>query len=152
MRLVEIGLPLALSCVSILLTLRYPLTEARCYEIKEALKRGVRNRARAFELRFVRRGDDLRLVAIVNQRDSSGCTLRHQPFIPQPHDSRTTSSASSEIFAGGRSGSAIRWHNSSIAVAPMLRHRHAHRRQQRLGHLGDPRVVEADDAQIARHG
>ena len=39
LRLVEIGLPLVLSCVSILLTLRYPLTEARCYEIKEALKK-----------------------------------------------------------------------------------------------------------------
>jgi glycoside/pentoside/hexuronide:cation symporter, GPH family len=38
LRLVEIGLPLALSVVSIFLTLRYPLTEARCYEIKEALK------------------------------------------------------------------------------------------------------------------
>lgn len=39
LRLVEIGLPLALSIVSILLTLRYPLSEARCYEIKEALKK-----------------------------------------------------------------------------------------------------------------
>jgi Na+/melibiose symporter-like transporter len=39
LRLVEIGLPLVLSFVSILLTLRYPLTEARCYEIKEALKK-----------------------------------------------------------------------------------------------------------------
>lgn len=39
LRLFEIGLPLALSFVSILLTLRYPLTEARCYEIKEALKK-----------------------------------------------------------------------------------------------------------------
>ncbi len=39
LRLVEIGLPLALSVVSIFLTLRYPLTEARCYEIKEALKK-----------------------------------------------------------------------------------------------------------------
>jgi len=38
LRLVEIGLPLVLSVVSIFLTLRYPLTEARCYEIKEALK------------------------------------------------------------------------------------------------------------------
>jgi Na+/melibiose symporter-like transporter len=35
--LVEIGLPLVLSCVSILLTLRYPLTEARWHEIKAAL-------------------------------------------------------------------------------------------------------------------
>jgi hypothetical protein len=39
LRLVEIGLPLALSVVTIWLTLRYPLTEARCYEIKESLKR-----------------------------------------------------------------------------------------------------------------
>lgn len=39
LRLVEIGLPLALSIVSIWLTLRYPLTEARCYEIKEELKK-----------------------------------------------------------------------------------------------------------------
>jgi glycoside/pentoside/hexuronide:cation symporter, GPH family len=39
MRLVEIGIPLALSCVSILLTLMYPLTEARCYEIKAALEK-----------------------------------------------------------------------------------------------------------------
>jgi len=38
LRLVEIGLPLVLSVVSILLTLRYPLTEKRCYEIKELLK------------------------------------------------------------------------------------------------------------------
>jgi GPH family glycoside/pentoside/hexuronide:cation symporter len=38
LRLVEIGLPLVMSIVSIALTLRYPLTEARCYEIKEALK------------------------------------------------------------------------------------------------------------------
>jgi GPH family glycoside/pentoside/hexuronide:cation symporter len=38
LRLVEIGLPLALSIVSIVLTLRYPLTEARCYEIKQALQ------------------------------------------------------------------------------------------------------------------
>jgi hypothetical protein len=37
LRFVEIGLPLALSCVSILLTLRYPLTEARWREIKETL-------------------------------------------------------------------------------------------------------------------
>ena len=39
LRLVEIGLPLALSVVSILFVLRYPLTEQRCYEIKELLKR-----------------------------------------------------------------------------------------------------------------
>ncbi len=38
LRCVEIGLPLVLSIVSILLTLRYPLTEARCYEIKKALE------------------------------------------------------------------------------------------------------------------
>jgi GPH family glycoside/pentoside/hexuronide:cation symporter len=39
LRLVEIGLPLVLSIVSIWLTLRYPLTEARCYEIKAELKK-----------------------------------------------------------------------------------------------------------------
>lgn len=39
LRLVEIGLPLALSIVSILLTLKYPLTEARCYAIKAELER-----------------------------------------------------------------------------------------------------------------
>jgi GPH family glycoside/pentoside/hexuronide:cation symporter len=39
LRLVEIGLPLALSVVSMLFVLRYPLTEQRCYEIKELLKR-----------------------------------------------------------------------------------------------------------------
>ena len=38
LRLVEIGLPLALSVVSILFLLRYPLTEQRCYELKELLK------------------------------------------------------------------------------------------------------------------
>jgi glycoside/pentoside/hexuronide:cation symporter, GPH family len=38
LRLVEIGLPLSLSVVSILFMLRYPLTEQRCYEIKELLK------------------------------------------------------------------------------------------------------------------
>jgi GPH family glycoside/pentoside/hexuronide:cation symporter len=38
LRLVEIGLPLVLCIASIVLTLRYPLTEARCYEIKEELK------------------------------------------------------------------------------------------------------------------
>jgi GPH family glycoside/pentoside/hexuronide:cation symporter len=38
LRLIEIGLPIVLCCVSIVLTLRYPLTEARWYEIKEALK------------------------------------------------------------------------------------------------------------------
>jgi Na+/melibiose symporter-like transporter len=37
LRLFEIGVPLALSIVSILLTLRYPLTEARWKKIKEAL-------------------------------------------------------------------------------------------------------------------
>jgi GPH family glycoside/pentoside/hexuronide:cation symporter len=39
LRAVEIGVPLLLSVVSLLLALRYPLTEERCYEIKEALKR-----------------------------------------------------------------------------------------------------------------
>lgn len=42
LRIIEIGLPLVLSIVSILLTVRYPLTEARCYTIKaklEALKK-----------------------------------------------------------------------------------------------------------------
>ncbi len=38
LRVIEIGLPLLLSIVSIWLTLRYPLTEERCYEIKAALK------------------------------------------------------------------------------------------------------------------
>jgi len=38
LRFIEIGLPLLLSVVSIGLTLRYPLTEARCYEIKQALE------------------------------------------------------------------------------------------------------------------
>jgi glycoside/pentoside/hexuronide:cation symporter, GPH family len=38
LRFIEIGLPLLLSVVSIFLTLRYPLTEERCYEIKAALK------------------------------------------------------------------------------------------------------------------
>ena len=38
LRLVEIGLPLALSVVSILFLLRYPLTERRCNEIQELLK------------------------------------------------------------------------------------------------------------------
>jgi GPH family glycoside/pentoside/hexuronide:cation symporter len=37
LRIIEIGLPLVLSIISILLTLRYPLTEARCYEIKALL-------------------------------------------------------------------------------------------------------------------
>ncbi len=39
LRFVEIGLPLVLSCVSIFLTLRYPLTEARWREIKDALEK-----------------------------------------------------------------------------------------------------------------
>jgi glycoside/pentoside/hexuronide:cation symporter, GPH family len=39
LRLIEIGTPLLLSILSIVLTLTYPLTEARCHEIKEALKR-----------------------------------------------------------------------------------------------------------------
>ena len=38
LRLVEIGLPLALSLVSILLVLCYPLTERRCREIERLLK------------------------------------------------------------------------------------------------------------------
>jgi GPH family glycoside/pentoside/hexuronide:cation symporter len=38
LRLLEIGVPLLLSTVSIVLTLRYPLTEARCREIEQALK------------------------------------------------------------------------------------------------------------------
>jgi GPH family glycoside/pentoside/hexuronide:cation symporter len=37
LRIFEIGLPLVLSVFSILLTLRYPLTEERCYEIKAEL-------------------------------------------------------------------------------------------------------------------
>ncbi len=44
LRVVEIGLPLAMSCISILLTLRYPLTEARWREIKEALDKRHANR------------------------------------------------------------------------------------------------------------
>jgi len=39
LRLFEIGIPLALCVVSIVLTLRYPLTEARCYEIQQELQR-----------------------------------------------------------------------------------------------------------------
>lgn len=42
LRIIEIGLPLVLSVISILLTLRYPLTEARCYEIKAELDRRKR--------------------------------------------------------------------------------------------------------------
>jgi Na+/melibiose symporter-like transporter len=38
LRIIEIGLPLVLSAISILLTLRYPLTEERCYEIKALLE------------------------------------------------------------------------------------------------------------------
>ena len=38
LRIVEIGTPLLLSLVSIWLTLGYPLTEERCYEIKQALE------------------------------------------------------------------------------------------------------------------
>jgi GPH family glycoside/pentoside/hexuronide:cation symporter len=38
LRLFEIGVPLIVSVVSILLTSKYPLTEARCYEIKQALE------------------------------------------------------------------------------------------------------------------
>lgn len=43
LRLLEIGLPLLLSIVSVALLIGYPLTEARCYEIKAALEE--RNRA-----------------------------------------------------------------------------------------------------------
>jgi hypothetical protein len=39
LRLVEIGVPLLLSIISIALTLHYPLTEARCREIEQALKK-----------------------------------------------------------------------------------------------------------------
>ncbi|MEX2170749.1 MAG: MFS transporter [Pirellulales bacterium] len=39
LRVVEIGVPLLLSIISIVLTLRYPLTEARCYEIEQALRK-----------------------------------------------------------------------------------------------------------------
>jgi hypothetical protein len=45
LRIIEIGLPIALSIFSIVLTLRYPLTEERCYEIKAELER--RNQAQA---------------------------------------------------------------------------------------------------------
>jgi len=38
MRVVEIGLPLILSLISIFLALRYSLTEKRCHEIKELLR------------------------------------------------------------------------------------------------------------------
>lgn len=44
MRAVEIGLPLLLSIISIFFTLRYSLSEERCYEIKDAIK--LRNEAR----------------------------------------------------------------------------------------------------------
>jgi len=44
LRVIEIGLPLILCVFSILLTLRYPLTEKRCYEIKDALE--ARNKER----------------------------------------------------------------------------------------------------------
>jgi GPH family glycoside/pentoside/hexuronide:cation symporter len=39
LRILEIGVPLVLCAVSLVLTLRYPITEARSYEIKEALER-----------------------------------------------------------------------------------------------------------------
>jgi glycoside/pentoside/hexuronide:cation symporter, GPH family len=45
LRVVEIGLPLAMSCISILLTLRYPLTEAHWREIKAALDQRRTNEA-----------------------------------------------------------------------------------------------------------
>ena len=38
LRIIEIGLPILLSIFSIVLTLRYPLTEERCYEIKALLE------------------------------------------------------------------------------------------------------------------
>ena len=38
MRVVEIGLPLLLSLFSIYFLMKYPLSESRCYEIKQALK------------------------------------------------------------------------------------------------------------------
>jgi hypothetical protein len=44
LRLVEIGLPLVMCCISIILALRYPLTEARWREIKEALDNRHANR------------------------------------------------------------------------------------------------------------
>ena len=94
LRLVEIGLPLALSIVSILLTLRYPLTEARCYEIKEALKKRHAGTS------------DLRVYFVL--------------FARLPLDSRTTSSAGRRPSSASRSGSAIRWQSKSIAVAPMF--------------------------------
>jgi hypothetical protein len=43
----------------------------------------------------------------------------HSFFSAQPHDSRTTNSAGSATLAGALSGSAIRRHNKSIAVAPI---------------------------------
>lgn len=39
LRMLEIGVPLLLSVISIVLTLRYPLTAARCYEIEQALRK-----------------------------------------------------------------------------------------------------------------
>ena len=47
LRLFEIGVPLALSVVSILLLLSYPLTDARCYEIKAELQRRHAEQAQA---------------------------------------------------------------------------------------------------------
>jgi GPH family glycoside/pentoside/hexuronide:cation symporter len=47
MRVVEIGLPLLLSLISIFFALRYSLSEERCYEIKAALK--VRNEKRLID-------------------------------------------------------------------------------------------------------
>ncbi len=45
LRVIEISLPLALSCLSLLLTFKYPLTEKRIYEIKAELeaRREVQN-------------------------------------------------------------------------------------------------------------
>ena len=43
LRIIEIGLPLFLSLVSIAFTLLYPLSDERCYEIKEKLDRRKQN-------------------------------------------------------------------------------------------------------------
>ena len=43
LRIIEIGLPLFLSLVSIVFTLLYPLSDERCYEIKKKLDRRKQN-------------------------------------------------------------------------------------------------------------
>ncbi|MCA9260132.1 MAG: MFS transporter [Planctomycetales bacterium] len=46
LRVIEIGLPLVVCLISLVLTVRYPLTEQRCYEIKQLLaerKQGARS-------------------------------------------------------------------------------------------------------------